>query len=559
MKKIYALLVLFTFLFILSSCDDSDQIFTFNDIYDQTVEVGSEPIDWISFLEDEYENVSLEAFVIQVNDNTNYDVPGTYLVTITITDATDNVTILTFNITVTGNNETPEDPEDDPEDDPEVNVNASEMVQTLSSGRNNFMPDMDQIESDLESGDFMDVEDFTFYEVGCQYGNEYVDNGDGTYTQTFYYYDYDYDYYHMAEEVLYNGIDDDDDGEIDEDDEILIMVTDEMMDGIDNNNNGVVDEYFEMTPTHFVTYTMTFGEATTTYTTEDGVSTTTGYYSYEWVEIREPYTGQTIESTECYYDDGEEDNYNLLSETYDALMLEVETVVGDLDDVENQALYFELIVGRPLTDEEKAALSLVMPLYESFDDSEPVDDFENEINYLELYLDRALTEEERAAFELYYNYDYSEEMTPETEAAFELVDNLYMIVSERYGIMMYELVLGRELTEEEIRALEIVSNLYYDDLESLTDEQKAAVDIVENLEIELENSDVNEELLYFMLFLGRPLTDEEMAAFDIVSELSLLIDQAPSPSIEALVAFYENILGRTLTELEIEALLEFEV
>ena len=464
-----------------------------------------------------------------------------------------------------------EDPVDDIDEDPEVTVNATEMVQALSTGRNNFMPDMDQIESDLESGDLMDTEDFNFYEVGCQYGNEYTDNGDGTYTQTFYYYDYDYDYYYMAEEVLYNGIDDDDDGDIDEDDEILVMVTDEMMDGVDNNNNGVIDEYFEMTPTHFVTYTMTFGEVTTTYTNEDGVSTTTGSYSYEWVEVRAPYTGQIIESTDCYYEDDyvdptdpneEEERYNLLLETYDALLLEVESIVGDLDDIENQSLYFELTIGRPLTDEEKAAMEVVMALYESFEDSEPVDDLEYEITMIELYLDRPLTEEEKTAFELYYNFDYNEEMTPEIEAAFTLVDNLYSLVYERSQIVMLEFMLGRSLTEEEITAIEIVFALdyyYEDDMESLTEEQQAAITIVENLELEIENSDVNEELLYFTMFLGRPLTDEEAAAFDIVNELMILVDEATSPSIDDLVAFYENILGRPLTELEVEAIMMFEV
>ena len=464
-----------------------------------------------------------------------------------------------------------EDPVDDIDEDPEVNVNATEMVQVLSTGRNNFMPDMDQIESDLESGDLMNTEDFNFYEVGCQYGNEYIDNGDGTYTQTFYYYDYDYDYFYMAEEVLYNGIDDDDDGDIDEDDEILVMVTDEMMDGVDNNNNGVVDEYFEMTPTHFVTYTMTFGEVTTTYINEDGVSTTTGSYSYEWVEVRAPYTGQVIETTDCYYDDDyvdpydpneDEELYNTLLEVYDALMLEVESVVGDLDSIDNQSLYFELMIGRQLTDEEKAAMEVVMALYESFEDSEPVDDLEYEISMIELYLDRTLNEEERNAFEIYYNYDYSEEMTPETEAAFTLVDNLYTIVYERSQIVMFEFMLGRPLTEEELTAIEIVFDLEYyyeDDMESLTDEQQEAIIIVENLELEIENNDINEELLYFMMFLGRPLTDEEAAAFDIVNELMLLMENAPNPSIEDLVAFYENILGRILTELEVEAIMMFEL
>jgi hypothetical protein len=181
MKKLLILLTLFTFLFVLSSCEDA-----------------LKDVITIPEIEDVLEDPAI--------------------------DDTEDTT------------------EDDVEDETEVSFNASEMIQVLSTGRSNFMPDMDQIESDLETGNFMDTDDFVFYDVGCQYGNDYVDNGDGTYTQTFYYYDYDYNYYYMAEEVLYNGIDDDDDGEIDEDDEVLVMVTDEMSDGIDNNYNGVIDE-----------------------------------------------------------------------------------------------------------------------------------------------------------------------------------------------------------------------------------------------------------------------------------------------------------------------------
>jgi hypothetical protein len=316
---------------------------------------------------------------------------------------------------------------------------------------------------------------------------------------------------------------------------------------------------------------MTFGEVTTTYTNEDGVSTTTGSYSYEWVEIREPYTGQVIETTDCYYDDDyvdpydpnhDEERYNTLLEVYDALLLEVESIVGDLDNVENQSLYFELTLGRALTDEEKAAMEVVMAIYESFHDSEPVDDLAYEISMIELYLDRALTEEERNAFEVYYDYDGSEEMTPEMEVAFELVEDLYSLLYERSQIVMLELMLGRSLTEEELLAIETVFDLdyyYEDDMNSLTDEQQAAITIVENLELEIENSDVNEELLYLMMFLGRPLTDEEVAAFDIVEELMAIMDEAPSPSLEVLIAFYEDILGRSLTELEVEAIELFEV
>ena len=182
-------------------------------------------------------------------------------------------------------------------------IDASKMVETLVSGRNN-MSEMDQLTADIQSGDIMESEEEFFDDYYCSSFYNTVQNEDGTYTQTFSYYDYNYDIYETAWEVMYNGIDDDDDGQIDEDDEILLYVTDEMMDGIDNNYNGVIDEYFEMTPTHYVTYTMTYNEGTYTETTEDGVETITGSYFYEWTQVREPYNGQVVEAYECvYYDD----------------------------------------------------------------------------------------------------------------------------------------------------------------------------------------------------------------------------------------------------------------
>ena len=347
---------------------------------------------------------------------------------------------------------------------PEININASEMVQVLSSGRNNFMPNMDAMEADIQSGDILDVEDFSMYNIYCSPLRNTVDNGDGTFTETYSYYDYDYDYYETAYEMLYNGIDDDDDGEIDEDDEVLLMVTDEMTDGIDNNHNGIIDEYFEMTPSHYVTYTMTYNEGTYTTTTEDGIETTSGSFFYEWTQVRAPYTGQIIETFECYaYDDesgeyedetSEETNnennsndesvYEFNEELYTAfenLMLELSDAVVSLTDEENRALgilYAELTLGRAFTEEEKAAIELVWDLYALVDMNViPTEDFVTELEYLEFYLERPLTEEEKVAIEIVESISEDQMDVPPTDLLIEF----------------YETLLERSLTDLEIEAL----------------------------------------------------------------------------------------------------------
>lgn len=345
---------------------------------------------------------------------------------------------------------------------PEININASEMVQVLSSGRNNFMPNMEVMEADIQSGDILDVEDFSMYDIYCSPQRNTVDNGDGTFTETYSFYDYDYDYYEAAYEMLYNGIDDDDDGEIDEDDEVLLMVTDEMTDGIDNNHNGIVDEYFEMTPSHYVTYTITYNEGTYTTTNEDGIETTSGSFFYEWTQVRAPYTGQIIETFECYaYDDEtgeyEEETYNENNSNnesvyefnddvylaFENLMLELSDAVVSLTDEENRALgllYAELTLGRAFTEEEKAAIALVWDLYAKVDISvTPTENVATELEYLEFYLERPLTEEEKAAIEIVKSISEDQLDVPPTDLLIEF----------------YETILERPLTELEIEALVI--------------------------------------------------------------------------------------------------------
>jgi len=178
---------------------------------------------------------------------------------------------------------------------------VAEMVDFLKTGRNNFTPNMEAVTAMVESGDFSESEAEDALEpYYCTYSYTGVQNEDGSYLSIYSYYEYDYDYYNRAQELLYNGIDDDEDGIIDEEDELLLMVTEEMTDGIDNNHNGLIDEYFEMTPKYVVNYTALYRSSITTIVSEDGTITTTGYWSAEWTEEKVPYIGQIIQFEVCY-------------------------------------------------------------------------------------------------------------------------------------------------------------------------------------------------------------------------------------------------------------------
>jgi len=103
MKKGLRLLFIFALLITLVACGDRE-IPTFDDILNQTVDVGSDARNWEDLLENLSDNETpVDALVIEVDDNVNYDVPGTYNVTITVTDESDNVASVTFSVTVEDN------------------------------------------------------------------------------------------------------------------------------------------------------------------------------------------------------------------------------------------------------------------------------------------------------------------------------------------------------------------------------------------------------------------------------------------------------------------------
>lgn len=100
MKKGLRLLFIFALLITLVACGDRE-IPTFDDILNQTIDVGSDAIDWEDYLENLSDNESSnEVLKIEVDDNVNYDVLGTYNVTITVTDESDNTASVTFTVTV---------------------------------------------------------------------------------------------------------------------------------------------------------------------------------------------------------------------------------------------------------------------------------------------------------------------------------------------------------------------------------------------------------------------------------------------------------------------------
>lgn len=148
-------------------------------------------------------------------------------------------------------------------------------------------------EDDLpySDGDEYYQEDYYY----CDYGYEYRENEDGSWTYTYTY--FEYTYYTMEDifNIWTNGLDDDEDGEIDEFDE--------------------KDESIKYVVTYTYTYYYNDEENYNEETTvdENGVVTTVGSYSYsysyEYTIVKEPYNGQELNNqcVEIFYDD--EDGY----------------------------------------------------------------------------------------------------------------------------------------------------------------------------------------------------------------------------------------------------------
>jgi hypothetical protein len=173
------------------------------------------------------------------------------------------------------------------------------MVQTLSLRKTSNRMSMDELSTMIQTGEYFESD--VTYELQCGINQDYFTEEDGTLIRTYTYYDYDDDIFEQAIDILSNGIDDDNDGIVDEDDEIMILFTDEMFDGIDNNNDGIIDELFEQIPTHLVRYTLIYDRETTeTTTSEDGTVTIVTSFSYTYTEVRTPYTGQIIEYAPCF-------------------------------------------------------------------------------------------------------------------------------------------------------------------------------------------------------------------------------------------------------------------
>ena len=329
-----------------------------------------------------------------------------------------------------------------------------EMIQTLSLRNNDDRMSMDELSTMIQTGAYFESD--VTYELQCGIQQQYITKEDGTFIQTYTYYEYDNDIFEEAFEILNNGIDDDNDGIIDEDDEIMILFTDEMFDGIDNNNDGIIDELFEQTPTYVVTYTLVFNnEITETTTSEDGTVTTVTSFSYTYTEVKTPYTGQIIEVASCFDDEfideedeftddetsGIEDDFNgPLLDAYINLSIEIQEAFNasiSTDQMSFNFIYVEFILGRSLTDEEKEAFNLVWDLLSLDINSYTFDVFDTEIESIEFYLGRPLTEQEREAFEIVstINASLSEPVTLEQVT------------------QLYESILNRSLTELEKEAL----------------------------------------------------------------------------------------------------------
>lgn len=243
---------------------------------------------------------------------------------------------------------------------------------------------------------------------------------------------------------------------------------------------------------------------------------------------------------EVFYDLDLTDEEKALFETLEKLDEEVFAKLENMTDEEIEALEiqeFENMLGRELTSEELADLDLVEELWMNEDSS----DFDSEIEYLEFYLGRTLSDEEKAAF--------------------DLIDNLYMSVDEMTEIQELELMLERQLTTEELSAFETLDSINWEDFDDESDLPKEVTDAFDLIDQLYEEAYQNTEELELTLMLGRELTDEEKSAIETVNNLYLEMEENYDFDFEdddafvtEQVAFYETILGRELTNQEKEAI-----
>ncbi|PKK96566.1 MAG: hypothetical protein CVV58_05715 [Tenericutes bacterium HGW-Tenericutes-3] len=73
---------------------------TFDEISNQTIEVGQTDIDWTTLIINADDNTNGSLYFTEQSDAVIYDEIGTYSVTVSVTDATGNVTVDTFVVTV---------------------------------------------------------------------------------------------------------------------------------------------------------------------------------------------------------------------------------------------------------------------------------------------------------------------------------------------------------------------------------------------------------------------------------------------------------------------------
>lgn len=203
--------------------------------------------------------------------------------------------------------------------------------------------------------------------------------------------------------------------------------------------------------------------------------------------------------------------------------------IADVDaDFETEQEYLEFFLGRELTDEEKNAFAIIDAIdWENFDEET------GEMN-----------------------------LTPEQETALDMIDALYSTYEEMSETQELELMLGRQLTEVELNALSVIDEIDWEDFDdydnelTFTEEQEAAFDLIDALYSEIE---ANYETIELELLLGRELTNDEIEALDIVNNLydemyNNFDEDAEYDEVAEMISFYEEILNRELTDQEKEAI-----